>query len=103
MTMEELILQVEDQDAPYTETKLDENTIIRSFDASQIIEHQLKWHWDEQDRIVEVLEDSDWEFQYDNELPIPLILGVDIKIPAGVYHRLIKGTGKLSLKINKIL
>jgi hypothetical protein len=103
MTLDQLIYQVADQAAPYTETVIDENVVIRTFDSANISEHQLKWHWDEEDRIIEVLEDSDWKFQYDNELPIPLITGVDIKIPAGMYHRLILGTGKLSLKINKIL
>lgn len=103
MTMEKLLFQIEDQVAPYTEVKLDQKTSIRTFNSEYIKEHQLKWHWDEEDRIIEVLEDSNWKFQYDNELPIPLIAGVDLKIPAGLYHRLILGTGKLSLKINKIL
>lgn len=93
---------IEDQSLPFTEEVIDNTTIIRHFTPGHP-EHLYKWHADEEDRIVEVLEDSDWRFQYDNEMPIPLVTGADIKIPTGVIHRIIPGSTKLSLKVNKII
>lgn len=80
---------------PYTEERL-KNSIIRTFDQS-IDPYELKWHWDEEDRLVEILEPSDWEFQFDNELPITM--ENSIYIPKGTMHRVIKGTGNLKVKI----
>lgn len=102
MTADQMWEMIEDQTLPFTEEVLDESTIIRHFEPNQP-QHLFKWHFDEEDRIIEVLNDSDWKFQYDNELPIPLLMGVDIKIPTGMYHRVIPGSSNLSLKINKIL
>lgn len=98
MTHEEVIQQMDDKRLPFTERVLSENIRIRRFDPD-MPEHLFKWHWDREDRVIEVLEDNDWRFQYDNEMPIPMLTGVDIKIPAGVIHRVIKGTTPLSVKI----
>ena len=97
VTFDEMIDMIYDQRKPFTEERYD-GYIIRHFDPSYP-EHLYKWHWDEENRTVQVLEDSDWRFQYDNELPIPMITGVNIKIPAGTIHRIIKGTKSLSIKI----
>lgn len=97
VTYEEMIDMINDQRRPFTEERFD-GYIIRHFEPGYP-DHLFKWHWDEEDRMVQVLEDSDWRFQYDNELPIPLIKGSDIKIPKGVIHRIIPGSTKLSLKI----
>jgi len=51
----------------------------------------LQWHFDEEDRTIRVLSEStDWQLQYDNELPIDIIYDNDYYIPRGVYHRIIK-------------
>ena len=97
VTHAEMIEMIEDQRLPFTEERYD-GYIIRHFDPSYP-EHLFKWHWDEEDRTIEVLEDNDWRFQYDNEMPMPMLTGVDTKIPAGVIHRVIKGTTLLSVKI----
>lgn len=62
-------------------------------------ESELKWHWDGEDRLVEPLCDTDWQFQFDNELPQRIYK--EIFIPAGMIHRVIKGTGELVVKITK--
>ena len=62
-------------------------------------EMELKWHWDEQDRIVTPLHKTDWMLQLDNELPVKLIEGNEYFIPVGVYHRVIKGNGDLKIKV----
>jgi hypothetical protein len=100
MSMEELISNINDQTKPFVEEQYD-GYIIRTFDPSYP-EHLYKWHSDPEDRVIEVLEDSDWRFQYDNELPTPLIIGVDIKIPTGVIHRILPGTSDLKIKIYKV-
>ena len=92
-----MIEMIKDQRKPFTEERYD-GYIMRHFDSSYP-EHLFKWHWDEEDRTIEVLEDNDWRFQYDNEMPIPMLAGVDINIPAGTIHRVIKGTTALSVKI----
>ena len=102
MQPEQMWDMIEDQTLPFYEEVIDQKTVIRHFKPGYP-EHLFKWHFDREDRIIEVLEDSDWRFQYDNEMPIQLITGVDIKIPAGIYHRVIPGKTKLSLKINKLI
>lgn len=73
--------------------------LIRRF-SKDTAPHLLKWHMDEEDRIVYSLNDNDWKFQFDNELPIPMI-GM-IRIKKGIFHRIIKGTTDLILQIDKI-
>lgn len=89
-----------DDGVPYTDSPSIEDlgAIIRNF-PDDTPEHFLKWHWDEEDRKVIPLHKTDWQFQFDNKLPQPI--NSEINIPMGVYHRLIKGTGELKLKIYK--
>lgn len=82
----------------YTEYKVAESVVIRTFSCN-IPEEELKWHWDEEDRIVKPLNKNDWQFQFDNELP--MMIYTEICIPAGVIHRVIKGSGDLIVKITK--
>ena len=71
---------------------------IRTF-TSSVEEKELVWHRDYEDRIIEPLQDTDWKFQYDNNTPETL---KRLFIRRGVYHRLIKGTGDLKLKVIKL-
>ena len=48
------------------------------------------------------MESKGWMFQMDNELPIFLKEGDKIFVPKGVYHRVLKGDGKLKVKIKEI-
>ena len=75
--------------------------LIRKF-PKETEAHLLKWHTDEEDRIVWPLNDNDWKFQFDNELPIPFDGTLGIKIKKGIFHRIIKGTTDLILQIDKI-
>lgn len=74
------------------------NTKVRTFSES-VEDSDLKWHWDNEDRFVTVLHETDWKFQYDNNLPQSLKPGKKLYIPKGEWHRLIKGTGDLKLSI----
>ena len=82
---------------PYSERRKD-NLIVRTF-SQDIDEKELVWHRDREDREVTVLEETDWQFQFDNELP--QVLKNTIFIPKNTYHRLIKGTGELNVHITE--
>jgi hypothetical protein len=85
---------------PFSEISLQKNESIRIF-KENIDCGDLHWHRDREDRIIESTHPTDWSFQIDNELPNPI--DKQIFIPKGVYHRLIKGTGELRLKVTKLL
>ena len=78
---------------PYEE-KGDIRTFSRNVDS-----HELKWHRDEEDRVVTPLNENDWMFQRDNQLPEP-IRG-QIRIARGEWHRVIKGTTDLIVRVEK--
>jgi hypothetical protein len=84
-------------DLPFEELKKD-NVFIRKF-SENIDSQELHWHKDGEDRIVTPLKETDWLFQRDNQLPEPIIEG--LKIKAGEWHRVIKGTGDLEIKVIK--
>ena len=77
-----------------------ENYYIRTFNKDVDIE-ELVWHRDREDRIIECIGETNWQFQTDNELPISFNKPIFIK--AEIYHRLIKGDGDLILKIIKMM
>ena len=81
----------------------DENIVdgyhIRKFSES-VETSELVWHRDKEDRIVESVSYTDWMIQIDNQLPIPLTERT--LIPKGVYHRVIKGSGDLIVRVKKL-
>ena len=84
---------------PFIEEKISENLFIRTF-KQETDSGEMVWHRDYEDRIIESIEETDWGFQLDNQLPI--IISGKIYIPKGVYHRLIKGSGDLIIKLEKL-
>jgi hypothetical protein len=89
-----------DSGKPYKDIEIGDNYVVREFDEN-IDPIELMWHRDNEDRVVEVLNTTDWKFQYDNQLPIALKENVSLKIARHDWHRVIKGTGNLKLKIIK--
>ena len=83
---------------PYTDIEVTDTYIIREFNEN-IDPIELKWHRDNELRIVEILGETDWKIQLDNELPTSL--NQLIRIDKHQWHRVIKGTGTLKLKIHK--
>ena len=84
---------------PYTEKQI-EDFVVREF-LEETSSFEFVWHRDKEDRYILPTHITDWQFQLDND--IPRILGKDkLFIPKETYHRLIKGTGDLSLKIWKL-
>jgi len=84
---------------PFKETKLEDNTFIREF-KQDTDSGEFMWHRDREDRIIESIGKTDWLIQIDNELPKEI--NKEVFIPMGVYHRLIKGTNDLKIKLKKI-
>jgi len=84
---------------PFKETKISDNEFIRVF-KQDTDSGEFMWHRDHENRIVESIGDTDWMIQIDNELPKE-IKG-EVLIPMGVYHRLIKGSSDLKIKLKKI-
>ena len=82
---------------PFQETKLGNNVFIREFNHDTD-SGEYMWHRDREDRIIESIGDTDWKIQIDNELPKVIDKAF---IPMGVYHRVIKGTGDLKIKLIK--
>ena len=84
---------------PYTDIETTSDYIIREFDEN-IDPVELLWHRDDENRLVEIIGNTDWQLQLENQLPTSL--NEPIFIPRHAWHRVIKGTGKLRLKIHKI-
>ena len=83
---------------PFQETKLSNNEFIRVF-SQDTDSGEYMWHRDFEDRIIESIVETDWLIQIDNELPKVID---KVLIPMGVYHRVIKGTGDLKIKLQKL-
>jgi hypothetical protein len=73
--------------------------VIRYF-TQETTQEELEWHQDKEDRLIFHWSGSkDWLFQYDDALPVSI--DSPIFIERNDWHRLIKGTGDLFLKIIK--
>ena len=83
---------------PYTDIEIAETYIVREFNEN-IDPIELMWHRDNEDRTLEILGETNWRIQLDNKLPI--LLESHIFIRKHEWHRVIKGTGTLKLKIYK--
>ena len=83
---------------PYTNIEVTDKYIIREF-SENIDPIELMWHMDDEDRTIVAVEETDWLFQFDDELP--LSLNSPIFIPRHKIHRVIKGNGNLKIKIIK--
>ena len=96
--MESLRQWEKENNHPFDEY-VEEGYHIRTF-SKEIDDMELVWHRDKEDRIVESVDETDWMIQIDNELP--KVLTEKISIPKGVYHRVIKGTDDVTVKVKKL-
>ena len=85
------------ENQPYKE-EVNDGYLTRTF-SEDIDSDELVWHRDRQDRIVEVVSDSNWYIQYDNKLPNKMNKGDKFTIPKNTYHRIIKKSGELKVNI----
>ena len=84
---------------PYTEFKDKAGDVTRLF-YERVNPQKLKWHMDDEDRIIQALHKNNWQFQLEDQLPVPL--NKPIFIERHQWHRLIKGDGSLMIKVTKI-
>ena len=85
---------------PFTEKSFN-NYIERTFIFNNNYE-DYKWHTDEENRMIEIKEIvGNWQFQFDNELPMSLSISTKISIPKDIWHRLIptESSEKIVIKI----
>jgi len=85
---------------PYKEKIIDDNSRIRVFKEATSSAH-LVWHRDQQDRIVEVIYGDGWMIQRDDSIPVQMNAGTLFEINANEWHRVIKGSSDLVLKITE--
>jgi hypothetical protein len=83
---------------PYIDIEVTDKYIIREF-SENIDPIELLWHRDDENRTVEIIGETNWKVQLDNQLPTSI--NQPIFIPKHEWHRVIKGTGNLRLKIYK--
>jgi hypothetical protein len=83
---------------PYTNIEVTDRYIIREFNEN-IDPIELMWHRDDENRTIEIIGETNWKIQLDDQLPTSL--NQPIFIPKYKWHRAIKGTGTLKLKIYK--
>ncbi len=83
---------------PYRDLEVTEDYTLREFSDS-VDPIELLWHRDNEDRTIEIVGETDWAIQLDNKLPTSL--NNRIFIERHEWHRVIKGTGNLLLKIYK--
>ena len=86
---------------PYTEFELMTDDKLRVF-SENVDQDELVWHRDVNPRRVYVQRGRGWKLQMDNELPIELKVGEVYQIPEMTYHRLIKGSGSLIVRIKEL-
>lgn len=72
----------------------------RTFDQ-HVPDAELVWHRDHQTRHIQIMSGTGWCLQLDNQMPQPLIVGDHHVIPAGMYHRIIKGDQDLVVLITE--
>jgi hypothetical protein len=82
---------------PYTDIEVTNKYIIREFNEN-IDPIELLWHRDNEGRTIEILGETNWKLQIDNNLPTSLNKPIFIK--RHQWHRVIKGSGNLTLKIH---
>jgi len=86
---------------PYRDLETGPGYVIREFDQD-IDPIELLWHRDDEQRLIEVLEcGSGWQLQMEDALPQNLEPNTSIFILRHQWHRVIKGEGKLLVKIHK--
>ena len=87
---------------PFTEEWISGNISIRTFDVS-VAQTELVWHKDHEKREVDVISGENWKLQLEDSVPMELNVGDKIFIEKMKWHRVIKGTTSLVVKITKFI
>lgn len=87
-------------DFPF-EQYIQNNKIVRTF-KTDVLTEELKWHQDQKDRVVTIIQDGGWQFQIEDSMPNKMYAGQKLTIPKFVWHRVIKGNGDLIVEIEEL-
>jgi hypothetical protein len=87
---------------PYKEN-ISENGARKRVFSKELHEAELVWHRDKEDRLVYPTHDTDWMFQFENELPRYMSPDEAVFIPKNTFHRVIKGNGDLEVEIFEVV
>lgn len=85
---------------PFSEKQINEVDFIRKF-SLDLDDEDLYWHKDAEDRIISRISGENWLYQEDNCMPVP-IGDDDIFINKNTWHRIIKGSSDLVIKVSKL-
>lgn len=94
-------MKVDGNPLPFQEVIESDGWVIRRFSA-EVNSEELRWHRDGEDREIRVVESDGWALQKDNGLPIKLAKNENHSVRKGEWHRLLKGSGELVLRIKKL-
>ena len=83
---------------PYVDIETNNKYTLREF-SETIDPIELMWHRDDEDRTIEIVGETNWQIQLEDQLPTSL--NTPLFIPKHEWHRVIKGEGKLIIKIHK--
>ena len=90
---------------PFREKIIEETeiyTLVQRNFMSTLIEEELNWHMDAEDREVFVVEGAGWYLQIENELPQLMQKESIFKIPKETWHRIInKNETNLIINVRK--
>lgn len=84
---------------PFRQKEISQTSVLRAF-SSDVDPGDLIWHRDREDRVITVVSGVGWEVQLEDELPQPLRVNESVFIESGTWHRVIKGTEDLIVKID---
>ena len=84
---------------PFRQKEISQTSVLRTF-SSDVDPGDLIWHRDRENRVITVVSGAGWEVQLEDELPQPLSVNESVFIESGTWHRVIKGTGDLTVKID---
>lgn len=87
-------------DLPFSQV-IEGEKIIRTF-LPTIDVDELKWHRDQKDRKIQVIESGGWEYQSDDNLPVLLEDNMTFFISKDCWHRVIAGHDKLIVEIEEL-
>lgn len=84
---------------PFRQKEISRTSVLRTF-SSDVDPGDLIWHRDRENRVITVVSGTGWEVQLEDKLPQPLSVNESVFIESGTWHRVIKGTSDLIVKID---
>lgn len=85
---------------PFSEKQISSTEFIRRF-SKDLLDDELYWHKDKEDRIISKVSGEGWFYQEDNCMPVP-IGEQEIFINKNTWHRIIRGSSDLVIKVAKL-